>query len=177
MPQKGVRFWLPAVVYIPGLPPKKSSEPFRGIVAGDKYDNIMIAEAHYPNIRYQGKPLFVRGELWIDDSATIRELLKGPANLRFDPQEVVDKGYLPAQEVQAMGYPKVIDTHARPVEVVTPPAIPTFYESAPENQASPDLDVMTKEELVDFASDNAIPVQVRNSKHSILETIRKALRD
>ena len=105
----------------------------------------------------------IKGEDYIRDPKVIRHLMTHRGALRFDPQDAVDGGFLSYEEVTRMGYP------------VNPPK--KAVEPVPETKAEkadPNFDTMRHEELVEYAGDQNLPVDVRKDKLGVVEDIKKA---
>jgi len=164
---KGVRFWIPCKFLLPGVPPMLSTDPFIGRNGGLRSDRVLIAERAYPNMYYHGKKGFtIRGEEFIDDPSVVRKLVAKPGTLRFDPQEVVDLGYMSYDDITALGYK--VRKPEKPVSLVPDSKErPSLYV--------PDLDVMTKDEIVDWCGENDVAVDVRLRKPELVERLRKQL--
>ncbi len=87
-----------------------------------------------------GALLFHKGENEITKPAIMRSLLARPGSCVFDPQDIVDLGWLTAKEVAAFGHevveptdpvddkgdPKIVKTVQAPVEGELPTSVPDF---------------------------------------------------
>ncbi len=87
-----------------------------------------------------GALLFHKGENEITKPAIMRSLLARPGSCVFDPQDIVDLGWLTAKEVAAFGHevvepadpiddkgePKIVKTSQEPVEGALPSSVPDF---------------------------------------------------
>lgn len=136
--KSGVRFWLKSTIKRPGIPDYRSDDPFAGVPG----------EISFPNISYNGKPLFIRGEILISDVGVINSIVKSPSIVRFN-QADVDR-YLAS-------------VSGKPVAAPAPVQEPVLADAP-----APDVYVMTKKELVEYAGSQNIPVDVRKSKETLM---------
>jgi len=168
-PEKGMRFWLPSTVNVPGFPPYRSEDPWEGV----KKTGMASATSKvtFMNCPDEGSaPLVIHGEKWIDNGDIIRHLLFKSKNglLRFDPQEAVDKGYISFEEMSEKGF-KVVKP-AEPVEI-KPAKKPS------KKKSGIDLNTMTKDELVKFAGKKKLVVDVTLNKPELLKEVKAAMKE
>ena len=152
--KKGVRFWVPAMVNTVGMPPYTKlngrwNGPFDGQVRG----------CEFPRILYKGRPLSIQGEMWIDDPNVVRAVVEHPGPVMFDRAEV--DAFL----------------NGKPAPVAAPVAEQAPTQPAGVKRPVPELGSMSKKELVQFAGEAAIMVDMRHGKESIQSTIERALRE
>jgi hypothetical protein len=149
-----MRFWFYSNIHRPGTHDIKDPDPWAGQPAQCTWENI-----EDPAPEYRGRPLSIRGERYINDPCTARILISKPGRLHFDPQQAVDLGFMTAEEMQAKGY-KVED---RPdVKVKKPKEV---------TKPKTDLETMTKNELIEYAGNNKINIDVRKNKPEMKEQI------
>jgi len=99
-----------------------------------------------------GALLFRKGENEITKPAIMRSLLMRPGSCVFDPQDIVDLGWLSAKEVAAFGH-EVIDP-AEPVDEKGDPKIVKTVQAPVEGElptSVPDFARMSMQELEDWA--------------------------
>lgn len=167
MPPKGMRFWLPNTYKIANQPFKDFVDPWHKVpnAQGKMVASGVPGEITFENIMYKGNPLYIRGEIWIDDVAIARQLITKPIILRFSLQDAVDNGFMSVEEAQKRD-PNVVAREG--VEVI---------KSKPIVQPEPDLDTMDREELIEYAGEKKLNLDIRLGKPKMLIAIRNALEE
>lgn len=160
--KKGARFWLPSVERWPGLPDTKGERHAprspRGHMRRMVFMNIIDPR--------NKKPTEIYGEGWFSNSEQVRELIKyAKGRLMFDPNEIVSKGILSADEMRSMGYNVTVES-----------GVASAPDSSPLPEPIPDLNTMTKHELREFANSKGIFVDERMNKDAIVQKIKGELK-
>lgn len=153
--KKGVRFWLESIINIPGMPARKSSNPWEGIPGEVTLYNL-------PGV--PGGKLTVRGEVFVENPTVARAIAQRPScGMRYNPQELVNAGAMTVEEVRAMGYS--VEPPKQPVVLVK--------DEVKMDGGIPDLDTMTKAEILEYASGAGITVSGERSKPFVVNQIRE----
>ena len=92
--QKGVLVWLLARIDGPDREPVTVNEPYpkQGVQG----------EGFYPRILYEGKPLRIKGQRYIDDRGILIYLWMNDGRAQIDKQECIDKKFLTEEDFERM---------------------------------------------------------------------------
>lgn len=160
--KQGIRFWIPCVEHYPGQPETKGEGPYpktKGHIARVTFANIMDPATK--------APVFVYGEAWFDNAEIIEHLVQhGGGRLKFDPAEIVTKGYMSPEQILRLGY-------TVPKGTVQGSAHEKAFDPTPP--VLPDFNLMSKTEMKTWADDNNILVDAKLIKDQMAKKIKNEL--
>jgi hypothetical protein len=148
-----ILFRLPFVVKIPEQPDLTTYDEAHARAAlppEERGKPLRRIGVYIPALEGYGLPTFVDGQIETDNPAVVILLIGSGSGFRWD-----------RAAAQALLHPA--DAQAEPV-VVEPP-----------KPVTPDFDLMTKDELADWALDNGIGLDRRKHRDAMLKELRKEL--
>lgn len=165
--QDGVRFWLPCQEVYEGIPPKIAEYPWPKETSKGFPRRMRFAHIADPNTD-PPRPIEITGEAYYADPGTVAALARealGNQFLRFDPQQVIDKGILSVEEMAALGYPGLSpsDKKAAGLPAETREVIPSF-------------DTMECEEIRTWADAHGIFIESNLTQGEMVKKVRAALK-
>lgn len=156
--RSGVRIWVRCTE-------KMDGREYRGTGAVPTTPKGHMGRIIYPRIidPRNNKPTEIYGEAWFTNAEQVREIIKhANGQVMFDPDEIVEKGIMTADEMIALGY----HVTARDAKQAAP-------DQSHLREATPDFDTMPKSELREWANAKGIFLDERISKQAMIEKIRK----
>jgi len=188
-PNKGVRFWCPAVTNSPDPRYKYATEPY------PKDKSVSFTPGEYRNqalrIHIRGEAFFERGDVVLRLAGRAVDEAQGKGHLRFRPQDVVDQGLATVEQMAELGFrglvPKAgapaveakVEEPPAPVQEPAPARVPTAPElvAVKEEEVLPDFETMPIGELREWADKHDIFIDGRWGKETAISKLTDALKE